>query len=62
VKDAIFLQLRQPTLAHVFILLDQIELNVMEECVVTLGFSKDNVKDFLTPLVQGLHSYYNKTM
>jgi hypothetical protein len=34
----------------------------MEECVVTLGFSKDNVKDFLTPLVQGLHSYYNKTM
>jgi hypothetical protein len=43
-------------------ILEQIELNMMKECVVTLGFNKDNVKFSLTPLVQELHSYYNKTI
>jgi hypothetical protein len=30
-----------PTLAHVFALFDKIELNMVEERVVTSGFSKD---------------------
>ncbi len=30
-----------PTLAHVFALFEKIELNMVEERVVTFGFSKD---------------------
>jgi hypothetical protein len=30
-----------PTLAHVFVLFEKIELNMVEERVVTSGFSRD---------------------
>ncbi len=32
-----------PTLAHVFVLFEKIELNMVEERVVTSGFSRDIV-------------------
>ncbi len=35
-----------PTLAHVFILSEKIELNMVEERVVTFGFSRDTTTTF----------------
>jgi hypothetical protein len=47
-----FLQPRQPTLANVFVLLEHIELNMIEECMDVFRFSKDNSKKNLTPSTQ----------
>ncbi len=44
VKDIMFLQPRQPTLANVFILLEHIELNMIKECVDAFRFSRDYSK------------------
>jgi hypothetical protein len=52
VYDAMLLQLAQPTLASVFQLLKCIDLNMVEEHVVTINFNKDNLKNILTPLIQ----------
>jgi hypothetical protein len=35
-----------PTLAHVFALSEKIELNMVEERVVTFGFSRDTTTTF----------------
>jgi hypothetical protein len=39
-------------LMNVFQLLECIKLNMVKECVMAFGFSKDNLKNSLTPLVQ----------
>jgi hypothetical protein len=52
VCDAILLQLAQPTLVSVFQLSERIEMNMVEERVVTLGFNKENPRNFPTPLGQ----------
>ncbi len=41
VHDVTLMNDDSPTLAHVFILSEKIELNMVEERVVTSGFSKD---------------------
>jgi hypothetical protein len=46
------LQLARPTLANVFQLLKCIDLNMVEEHVVTINFNKDNLRNILTPLIQ----------
>jgi hypothetical protein len=46
------LQPTQPTLANMFQLLKCINLNMVEEHVVTINFNKDNLKNILTPLIQ----------
>ncbi len=51
-KDIRFLQPRQPTMANVFILLEHIELNMIEECVDAFKFSKDYSKKKLTLSIQ----------
>jgi hypothetical protein len=51
-RDAILLQPTQPMLANVFQLLERIEMNMVEEWVVTLGFNKENLKKFPTPSSQ----------
>jgi hypothetical protein len=43
------LQLAQPTLTNVFQLTKKIEMNIMEERVVILGFSKKNPRNSLAP-------------
>jgi hypothetical protein len=45
-------QLAQPTFASVFQLLKCIDLNMVEENVVTINLNKDNLKNILTPLIQ----------
>ncbi len=47
--DAILLQPTQLALANVFKLLERIEMNMVEEWVVTLRFNKENPKNFPTP-------------
>jgi len=37
-----FLQLRQPLLAIVFLLFEPMKFNMIQECVVPIGFNKDN--------------------
>jgi hypothetical protein len=51
-QNAILLQPTQPTLANVFQLLEKIEMNMVEEHMVTLGFNKDNPRNSPTPLGQ----------
>jgi hypothetical protein len=51
-RDVILLQLAQPTLANVFQLLERIEMNMVKEQAVTLGFNKDNPRNSPTPLDQ----------
>jgi len=41
VRDVTFMSDDSPTLAHVFVLSEKIELNMVEERVVTSGFSSD---------------------
>jgi hypothetical protein len=53
-QDAILLQHAQPTLASVFQLLKRIEMNMVVKWVITLGFNKENPKNFQTPLGQQL--------
>jgi len=53
-RDAILLQPAQPTLASVFQLSERIEMNMVEEWVVTLAFDKENPIFFPTPLGQQL--------
>jgi len=55
VKDVIFLQLGQPILANVFLLLKCIEFNMIEEFVVTFMFNKDSLRNSLTPSAQQPH-------
>jgi hypothetical protein len=50
VWDVMLLRLAQSTLVGMFQLLEHIELNMVEECVVTFGFGKDNLRNLLTPL------------
>jgi hypothetical protein len=51
-RDAILLQPAQPTLASVFQLSERIEMNMVEEWVVTLAFDKENPIFFPIPLGQ----------
>jgi len=53
-RDAILLQHAQPTLASVFQLLERIEMNMVEEWVVTSAFDKENPIFFPIPLGQQL--------
>ncbi len=41
VRDVTFMSDDSPTLAHVFALFEKIELNMVEEKVVTSGFNRD---------------------
>ncbi len=43
VPDVTLMSKDSPTLAHVFALSEKIELNMVEERVVTSGFSRDTV-------------------
>jgi hypothetical protein len=52
----------QPTLANVFQLLECIEMNMGEECVMTLGYNKNNLKKKLALIVQQPHGLPNKAM
>jgi hypothetical protein len=53
----------QPTLVNVFQLLECIEMNKGEECVMTLGFSKDNLKkNNLASVIQQPHGLPNKVV
>jgi hypothetical protein len=56
------LQPTKPTLASVFQLSKQIEMNMVEKRVVTLGFNKENVKNSPTPLIQQPRGQSNKAM
>jgi len=55
VKDVIFLQLGQPILANVFLLLKCIKFNMIEEFVVTFMFNKDSLRNSLIPSAQQPH-------
>jgi hypothetical protein len=46
VCDVILMGDDSPTLAHVFALSEKIELNMVEERVVTSGFSRDTTTTF----------------
>jgi hypothetical protein len=46
VRDVTFMSDDSPTLAHVFALSKKIELNMVEERVVTSGFSRDTTITF----------------
>jgi len=46
VHDVILMSNDFPTLAHVFALFEKIELNMVEERVVTFGFSRDTTTTF----------------
>jgi hypothetical protein len=48
----VFLQLRQPNLAIVFLLLKPMKFNMIQECVVPIGFNKDNFFKKLILLIQ----------
>ncbi len=45
-RNVIFMSDDSPTLAHVFALYEKIELNMVEERVVTFGFNRDIVTTF----------------
>jgi hypothetical protein len=45
-RDVTFMSDDSPTLAHVFALFGKIELNMVEERVVTSGFNRDIVITF----------------
>jgi hypothetical protein len=47
-KNAMLLQLAQPTLVSMFQLLECMELNMVKKCVVILGFNKDNPRNSST--------------
>jgi hypothetical protein len=46
VRNVAFMSNNSPTLAHVFVLFKKIELNMVEERVVTSGFSRDTIITF----------------
>jgi hypothetical protein len=46
VCDVTFMSDDSPTLAHVFALFEKIKLNMVEERVVTSGFSRDTTTNF----------------
>jgi len=48
----VFLQLRQPNLAIVFLLFEPMKFNMIQECVVPIGFNKDNFLKKLMLLIQ----------
>jgi hypothetical protein len=52
VQNAMLLHPTQLTLVNVFQLSKHIELNMVEECVVILGFGKDKTRNSSTPLTQ----------
>jgi len=52
VWDVILLQPTQSTLASVFQLSKRIEMNMVEEQVVTIRFNKENPKSSSTPSIQ----------
>lgn len=50
--DVMLFQLGQSTLVGVFRLLEHIELNMVEECVVTFGFGKDKDINSMANLIK----------
>jgi len=52
VWNIVFTQLTQPTLALVFQVFERIEFNMVEEKVVTLGFSRETLKPSHASLTQ----------
>jgi hypothetical protein len=50
-KNAMLFQLAQPTLVSMFQLLECMELNMVKEHVVILGFNKDNPRNSSTHYV-----------
>jgi hypothetical protein len=55
-----FYYILQPTLASVFQLLERIGMNMVEEQVVTIGFNKENPRNFPTPSSQQSQSQPTK--
>ncbi len=55
-------QFAQLALANVIQLLEWIEMNIMEERMITFGFNKKTPKSFLTPSIQQPKGQPNKTM